>query len=164
MRASRSPARHDHDVVRFPPICLSGNHSVWGETVKRSECEGRLLRQRSGYSGGRHSGGRERIVPRAAWGRADDAFGRRSYVPGTPSHSLRGLVLSHRKHGAGERAVGLSQLIQDREVIGVGNRYQVAWGMSLRPVGMVPCSSDPSPLPFAQKNPTSHASCPDRSS
>ena len=58
----------------------------------------------------------------------------------------------------------LSQLIQDREVIGVGNRYQVAWGMSLRPVGMVPCSSDPSPLPFAQKNPTSHASCPDRSS
>jgi hypothetical protein len=67
----------------------------------------------------------------------DGAFGKRSYVPGIPSHSLRGLVLSHRKHGAGERAVGLSQLIQDREVIGVDDRYQVACGVSLRPVGMV---------------------------
>jgi hypothetical protein len=52
-------------------------------------------------------------------------------------HSLRGLVLSHREHGAGERAVGLSQLIQYREVIGIDDRYQVAWGMSLRPVGVV---------------------------
>ena len=34
---------------------------------------------------------------------------------------LRGLVLRHRNHGAGERAVGLSQLIQNREVIGVGD-------------------------------------------
>ena len=40
---------------------------------------------------------------------------------------LRGLVLRHRNHGAGERAVGLSQLIQNREVIGVGDWYQVAW-------------------------------------
>jgi Adenylate and Guanylate cyclase catalytic domain len=39
-------------------------------------------------------------------------------------HSLRGLVLSHREHGAGERAVGLSQLIQYREVIGIDDRYQ----------------------------------------
>jgi hypothetical protein len=44
---------------------------------------------------------------------------------------LRGLVLRHRHHGAGERAVGLSQLIQDREVVGVGDRYQVAWDMPL---------------------------------
>src|SRR5262249_15862914 len=50
---------------------------------------------------------------------------------------LRALVLRHRNHGAGERAVGLSQLIQNREVIGVGDRYQVAWDMPLRPVGMV---------------------------
>ena len=50
---------------------------------------------------------------------------------------LRGLVLRHRNHGAGERAVGLSQLIQNREVIGVGDWYQVAWDMPLRPVGMV---------------------------
>ena len=50
---------------------------------------------------------------------------------------LRGLVLRHRNHGAGERAVGLSQLIQNREVIGVGDWYQVAWNMPLRPVGMV---------------------------
>jgi len=34
-------------------------------------------------------------------------------------------------------AVGLSQLIQNRKVIGVGDQYQVAWDMSLRPVGMV---------------------------
>jgi hypothetical protein len=140
-------------------ITLCGEKLLSAQNVKGAYCgKGRDI------AAGDTQGGRERIVPRAAWGRADDAFGRRSYVPGTPSHSLRGLVLSHRKHGAGERAVGLSQLIQDREVIGVGNRYQVAWGMSLRPVGMVPCSSDPSPLPFAQKNPTSHASCPDRSS
>jgi hypothetical protein len=51
--------------------------------------------------------------------------------------ALRGLVLSHRKHGAGERAVGLSQLIENREVIGIDDRYQVAWGISLRSVGMV---------------------------
>src|SRR5512132_3391566 len=61
----------------------------------------------------------------------------RPFAPRMPSRSLRGLVLSHRKHGAGEGAVGLSQLIQNREVIGVGDRYQIAWGMSLRPVGMV---------------------------
>src|SRR5205823_3037981 len=30
-----------------------------------------------------------------------------------------------------------SQLIQNREVIGVGDRYQVAWDMPLRPVGMI---------------------------
>src|SRR5262249_34238595 len=40
-------------------------------------------------------------------------------------------------HGTGECAVRLAQLIQDREVIGVGDRYQVAWDMPLRPVGMV---------------------------
>src|SRR6516162_4899645 len=51
--------------------------------------------------------------------------------------SLRGLVLRHRNHRSGERAVGLSQLIQNREVIGVGDRYQVAWDMPFRPVGMV---------------------------
>jgi hypothetical protein len=39
--------------------------------------------------------------------------------PRMPSHSLRALVLSHRKRGAGERAVGLSQVIQDRKVIQV---------------------------------------------
>src|SRR5499426_4654666 len=50
---------------------------------------------------------------------------------------LRGLVFRHRNNGAGERTVGLSQLIQNREVIGVGDRYQVAWDMPLRPVGMV---------------------------
>ena len=41
---------------------------------------------------------------------------------------LRGLVLRHRNHRAGERAVGLSQLIQNRKVIGVDDRYQVAFG------------------------------------
>src|SRR6516164_8694299 len=50
---------------------------------------------------------------------------------------LRGLVFRHCNHGAGERAVGLPQLIQNREVIGVGDRYQVTWDMPLRPVGMV---------------------------
>jgi hypothetical protein len=40
---------------------------------------------------------------------------------------LHGLVFRH--HGAGKRAVGLSQLIQNREVIGVGDRYQVARDM-----------------------------------
>src|SRR5262244_3491772 len=50
---------------------------------------------------------------------------------------LRGLIFRHRNNGAGERTVGLSQLIQNREVIGVGDRYQVAWDMPLRPVGMV---------------------------
>jgi hypothetical protein len=54
-----------------------------------------------------------------------------------PDCWLRGLILRHRNHGAGERAVGLSQLIQNREVIGVGDWYQVAWDMPLRPVGMV---------------------------
>src|SRR5215831_16664765 len=42
---------------------------------------------------------------------------------------LHGLVFRHCNHGAGKRAVGLSQLIQNREVIGVGDRYQVAWDM-----------------------------------
>ena len=49
------------------------------------------------------------------FGAHDDVFGRRSYVHSLreiSSKSLRGLLLSHRKHGAGERAVGLSQLIQ----------------------------------------------------
>src|SRR5215475_15497747 len=49
---------------------------------------------------------------------------------------LHGMVFCHCDHGAGERAVGLSQLIQDREVIGVGDRYQVSWDMLLRSVGM----------------------------
>ncbi len=39
--------------------------------------------------------------------------------PKNAEPSQRGLVLRHRKYGAGERAVGLSQLIQDRKVIGV---------------------------------------------
>ena len=43
--------------------------------------------------------------------------------------ALRGLVFRHRNNGAGERAIGLSQLIENREVIGVGDRYQVAWDM-----------------------------------
>src|SRR5215467_9617421 len=42
---------------------------------------------------------------------------------------LRGLVFRHCNHGAGKRAIRLSQLIQNREVIGVGDRYQVAWDM-----------------------------------
>jgi hypothetical protein len=43
--------------------------------------------------------------------------------------SLRHLIpyevwyCGHRKHGASERGVGLSQLIQNREVIGVGDWY-----------------------------------------
>ena len=45
-----------------------------------------------------------------------------------PNPLLR-LVFRHCNHGAGKRAVGLSQLIQNREVIGVGDRYQVAWDM-----------------------------------
>jgi hypothetical protein len=44
----------------------------------------------------------------------------------TAPNLLRGPVFRHCNHGAGERAVGLSQLIQNREVIGVGDRYQVA--------------------------------------
>src|SRR5215475_12965370 len=55
----------------------------------------------------------------------------------TAPNPLRGLVFCHCNHGAGERAVGLSQLIQNREVIGVGDRYQVAWDMPLRPISMV---------------------------
>ena len=50
----------------------------------------------------------------------------------TAANLLRGPVFRHCNNGAGERAVGLSQLIQDREVIGVGDRYQVAWDMLLR--------------------------------
>ncbi len=46
--------------------------------------------------------------------------GRRMSRGGDRTGWLRGLVLRHRNHGAGERAVGLSQLIQNREVIGVG--------------------------------------------
>src|SRR5262245_62007267 len=49
----------------------------------------------------------------------------------TAPNPLRGLVFRHCNHGAGESAVGLSQLIQNREVIGVGDRYQVAWDMPL---------------------------------
>src|SRR5262245_64263198 len=56
---------------------------------------------------------------------------------GARGSALRGLVFRHRNNGAGERAVGLSQLIENREVIGVGDRYQVAWDMPLRAVGMV---------------------------
>src|SRR5262249_23085282 len=63
--------------------------------------------------------------------------GRRMSRGRDPTGWLRGLVLRHRNHGAGERAVGLSQLIQNREVIGVGDWDQVAWDMPLRPVGMV---------------------------
>src|SRR6516225_10123908 len=33
--------------------------------------------------------------------------------------------------------LGLSQFIQNCEVIGIGDRYQVAWDMPLQPVGMV---------------------------
>src|SRR5215813_12813594 len=44
----------------------------------------------------------------------------------TTPNPLHRLVFCHCDHGAGERAVGLSQLIQNREVIGVGDRYQVA--------------------------------------
>jgi len=44
----------------------------------------------------------------------------------TAPNPLRGLVFRHCNYSAGERAVGLSQLIQNREVIGVGDRYQVA--------------------------------------
>src|SRR6516165_5008354 len=54
-----------------------------------------------------------------------------------PSLILRGLVFRHCNHGAGERAVGPSQLIQNREMIGIGDRYQVARDMPLRPVDMV---------------------------
>src|SRR5262249_25946912 len=55
----------------------------------------------------------------------------------TTPNPLDRLVFCHCDHGAGERAVGLSQLIQNREVIGVGDRYQVAGDMPLRSVGMV---------------------------
>jgi len=92
---SRSGLKPQHDASR---CCCSGGGLLRGARIERC----------------------------AAWGRADDAFRRWSYVhslPRIPSHSLRGLVLSHRKHGAGERAVGLSQLIQNREVIGVGDGY-----------------------------------------
>src|SRR5215469_2055278 len=54
-----------------------------------------------------------------------------------PLRAESGLVFCHCNNGAGERAVGLSQLIQNREVIGVSDRYQVAGDMPLRPVGMV---------------------------
>ena len=63
--------------------------------------------------------------------------GRRMSRVGDPTGWLRGLGLRHRNHGAGERGVGLSQFIQNCEVIGVGDWYQVAWNMPLRPVGMV---------------------------
>src|SRR5262245_38105622 len=55
----------------------------------------------------------------------------------TAPNPLRGLVFRHCDYGAGERAVGLSQFVQNREVIGVRDWYQVAWNMSLRPIGMV---------------------------
>src|SRR5262245_45858012 len=60
-----------------------------------------------------------------------------SIQPSFRMQLLRGLVFRHGDYGAGERAVGLSQFIENREVIGVGDRYQVAWDMSLRPIGMV---------------------------
>src|SRR6476646_12251691 len=65
---------------------------------------------------------------------SDDRRGRRRLTAPNP---LRGLVFCHCNHGAGERAVGLSQRIQNREVICVGDRYQVAWNVPLRSVGMV---------------------------
>ena len=43
---------------------------------------------------------------------------------------LRGLVFRHRNNGAGERTVGLSQLIQNRKVIGIRDRYQVPSDMA----------------------------------
>src|SRR5262249_56024362 len=79
-----------------------------------------------------------------------------SFHDGAPT-PLRGLVFRHRNNGAGERTVGLSQLIQNREVIGVGDRYQVAWDMPLRPVGMViaaardPCPPPPRAPPHTQR-------------
>src|SRR5262245_4732391 len=49
----------------------------------------------------------------------------------------RCLVLRHLKHRARQDTVGESELIQDRVVIGVGDRNQIAGLMSLRTVGMV---------------------------
>jgi hypothetical protein len=45
--------------------------------------------------------------------------------------ALRVLVLRHRNDRAGERTVGLSQLIQNRKVIGIRDRYQVPRDMAL---------------------------------
>src|SRR5262249_8243468 len=55
----------------------------------------------------------------------------------TAPNRLYGLVFCDCNHGAGERAVWLPQLIQNRKVIGVGDRYQVAWDMPQRTVGVV---------------------------
>src|SRR6516165_2567587 len=45
--------------------------------------------------------------------------------------ALRVLVLRHRNDHAGERTVGLSQLIQNRKVISIRDRYQVSRDMAL---------------------------------
>ena len=45
--------------------------------------------------------------------------------------ALRVLVLRHRNDRAGERTVGLSQLIQNRKVISIRDRYQVPRDMAL---------------------------------
>ena len=45
--------------------------------------------------------------------------------------ALRVLVLRHRNDRAGERTVGLSQLVQNRKVIGIRDRYQVPRDMAL---------------------------------
>src|SRR4029453_17034900 len=73
------------------------------------------------------------------WRPGTSAFGLKASMARrmTAPNPLRGLVFRHCDHGAGEGAVGLSQFIQNREVISVRDRYQVAWDMSLRPVGMV---------------------------
>jgi hypothetical protein len=55
----------------------------------------------------------------------------------TAAQLLGRLVLRHGGYRAGERAVGLPQLVQNREVIRVRDRYQVAGDMALRPVAMV---------------------------
>jgi hypothetical protein len=47
------------------------------------------------------------------------------------AEALRVLVLCHRNDRAGERTVGLSQLIQNRKVIGIRDRYQVPSDMAL---------------------------------
>jgi hypothetical protein len=54
---------------------------------------------------------------------------------GDPTGRLRGLVLRHRNHGAGERAVGLSQLIQNSVVNSLlfivrQNRTNLSFGLS----------------------------------
>ena len=50
---------------------------------------------------------------------------------GARGSALRVLILRHRNDRAGERTVGLSQLIQNRKVIGIRDRYQVPRDMAL---------------------------------